>query len=224
MASTSDNKKKSHQLDPSEVELSRFSLRNLFKLNDKSTQQLVNQSNHQSSKLSTPNATSLSRFSMSSISLDESNNNIIMNTNTKHQQHKHHPGSINSTNQKQLSVLDLTSRVERLSNTNLDQLMNPLMAYHPVVATQAIAAQTTADGNTSSLLTIKRQSFKLSKKVNKQRPSLILDDCSSNEHLDSDSINDPNNDLNYNEDVEKAFNEFYTTNKIEGNIAYFWKK
>lgn len=229
-SSRQQNKTTVHnQLEPNDAaaasELSRFSLRNLFKLNAKSTQNMSSATHATASKLSSPDATtnSYSQFSMSSLSLDDKTNNIMNQQNKQQQQQQqaYTPTSLISGSgnhhhhhhQNQLSVLDLTSRVERLSNTNLNQMMNPLVAYHPLTAgnnSDAGSTGTGGIGGSTSLLTIKRQSFKLSKKMNNQRRS-VVNDLSLESEVE-------NEDLNYNDDVEKAFNEFYTKHKIDGIV------
>lgn len=96
--------------------------------------------------------------------------------------------SLDKTSSNKLSVFDLTRAATRLSNSNL---INPFNSNDPAVP--------------NSLLTFKRQSFKLSRRFNQRR---TLDD-------DVDADNEETNQL---DDVEKAFNDFYLKNKIENPL------
>lgn len=86
----------------------------------------------------------------------------------------------------------------RLSNTNLNQSFNIITPNH----------HNNAD---HTLLTFKRQSFKLSKQMNNH-----LQHRTTDHDLDQDLDNNiANNNNNNNDDFEKAFNDFYINNKIE---------
>ena len=90
----------------------------------------------------------------------------------------------------------------RLSNTNLNQSFNIITPNHH--------HHNNAD---HTLLTFKRQSFKLSKQLNNHLQQHRTTDHDLDQDLDNNLANNNNN--NNNDDFEKAFNDFYINNKIE---------
>ncbi len=95
----------------------------------------------------------------------------------------------------------------RLSNTNLNQSFNLITPNHH-----------NSNAADHTLLTFKRQSFKLSKQFNNHLQHRTTDH-DTDQDLDNNNnnniANNNNNNNNNNDDFEKAFNDFYINNKIE---------